>query len=337
MREVRTLTVPGNARPWLDAGVTLAEGDEVTLLASGQVYVSRLLGLSLLPRVVLWARVGGANVFRPGSDSASFRSASHGPLQLATLQGRWATPRGDHPAPQAYDAIEGALEVTVVRWATAASVGVAALAAFAPDDPLIAGEHARIRAARVLPRGFEPLWWVGSGDNFAEVTLDGAPAIALRSELNGGILRAPIDLPLAAGITVDWEWRVNQLPSVRAEDNALSHQYASLAVELDDGQDLSWYWSATLAPEHHYRCPFPSWPGETHLVVRSGDADQGRWVRERRDVAKDVAAALVKEPARITGIWLIASTMFGTRPASVDFRRIVVTDAQGTRHVIGGA
>ena len=84
----------------------------------------------------------------------------------------------------------------------------------------------------------------------------------------------------------------------------------------------------------HFRCPFPTWPGETHLVVRSGAADQGSWMRESRDVPADVAKALTRQPTRITGVWLIASTVFGSRAASVDFRKISLVDARGDRRLI---
>lgn len=335
VRDYRLVRLAGNARPWQDTGLTLREGEPVSLLSEGRVYPSRAPNLWLLPRVVLWARIGEADVFRPGTDTYSFRSAHAGSLRLATLQGSWSTPGGDHAAPAVYDSMEGAIDVLIIRWAgDDAAQGMAALAAFAPGEQLFEAEQRRLQTPSVLPRGFAPLWYVGSGDNFAEVQQDGAPIIALRSELNGGIICAPLDLSLERGLTVAWEWRVNQLPSVRAEDLTPFHQYASLAIGFDDGQDLSWYWSASMEADAHYRCPFPSFPGETHLVVRSGSADQGRWIGERRDVHVDVGRALSRAPARVTGVWLIASTMFGERPASVDFRNIAVIDARGARHPI---
>lgn len=335
IRDYRILRLAGNARPWLDTDLNLEKGEYVSLLAAGQVVLSRAANLALLPRVVLWGRVGDGAVFRPGSDTHTFRAGESGRLQLATLQGRWSTPRGDHPAPSAYDTIEGAIEVLVIRWRTSdTQQSLAALASLAQGDELVAAALAQTAAAPELPKGFEPLWFVGSGDNFSQRSFDGEPAIALRSELNAGIIRAPLDLPLSSGLTLAWEWRVNQLPSVRAEDAIPFHQYASIALEFDDGQDLTWYWSAALDPERHYRCPFPSWPGETHLVARSGSEEQGRWVAEKRDVQRDVDKALTNKPTRIKGVWLIATTVFGARPASVDFRRLRVIDAAGKTHVV---
>lgn len=322
--DFKIVTVAGNAPPWIDTGLDLKQGEFLTILSSGQVYISRAARLSLLPRVVLWTRVGDANVFRPGSDTSSFAANGTGRFRLATLQGRWSTPQGEHSAPAAYEKIEGALDVLVIRWASDANNGVRLLAEFASGDALISKENKRLQAPLKMPRGFEELWYVGSGANFNQTTFDGEAAIAVRSELNGGIIRAPLNLPLTSDTYIEWEWRLHQLPSSRSEDVMPFHQYISVAIEFDDGQDLSWYWSATLDKDKHYVCPLPSWPGETHLVARTGEDDHGLWVREQRDVRADIDLALTKKPTRIVGVWLIALTVFGQRPASTDFRRIAV-------------
>ena len=69
--------------------------------------------------------------------------------------------------------------------------------------------------------------------------------------------------------------------------------HLSMAVEFDDGLDLSYQWSSALPPETAYQCPFPHWSNrETHLVVRSGTRELGRWLREERRVYTDRSAAI---------------------------------------------
>ncbi len=59
---------------------------------------------------------------------------------------------------------------------------------------------------------------------------------------------------------------MDQLPAKRAEDTLLTHDYMSVAVEFDDGRDLSYYWSVALPNETSYRCPLPHWrEREWHL------------------------------------------------------------------------
>jgi len=51
-------------------------------------------------------------------------------------------------------------------------------------------------------------------------------------------------------------------------------------------------------------------------------------------VYADVQSALARRPTRVTGVWLIVSTVFGALPASVDFRHISIDDARGVRYAI---
>jgi hypothetical protein len=43
-----------------------------------------------------------------------------------------------------------------------------------------------------------------------------------------------------------------------AEDTLPTHDYLSVAVEFENGQDLSYFWSAALPPESNFRCPIPT-------------------------------------------------------------------------------
>jgi len=77
--------------------------------------------------------------------------------------------------------------------------------------------------------------------------------------------------PLTETLRLRWRWRMDRLPGTRAEDTLLTHDYMSVAVEFDDGRDLSYHRSVTLPAETSYRCPLPHWrQREWHLVVRSG-------------------------------------------------------------------
>src|SRR6185369_8546548 len=87
-----------------------------------------------------------------------------------------------------------------------------------------------------------------------------------------------------------------------------SHDYVSIALEFDDGRDLTWHWSSTLPDGFAYPCPFDYWRKlETHIVIRSGTEDLDRWVEEERPVLSDYRAAVHQPaPARVVNAWLIA-------------------------------
>ena len=72
-----------------------------------------------------------------------------------------------------------------------------------------------------------------------------------------------------------------------------------------------------------YRCPIPSWRNrETHLVIRSGGAELGRWITEEREVLRDYQRAVGAPPARIVAVWLIAVSIFQHGVARAEYRNI---------------
>jgi Protein of unknown function (DUF3047) len=335
VRDAAVLHLPARLPPWTDTGLTVERGDRLTILAAGRVVWGG--GLEAGPRYHLWGRIGDDPLFRLGTDTATLTAAGAGRLRLCIYHGTWATPDGTLATPiDAYAALQGGLDVLVIRWHAGfpAERGLAELASLAPSDPLLAEEGARAAAARRLPDGFEPLWFLGHSEIFHRAESEGAPIVALRADANAGIVRRPVELPLKPGTSLEWTWRINAPPSRVAEDSFATHDYTSVALEFDDGRDLTWYWSASLPAGHHYACPLPRWRGkEWHTVTRSGPAGLGTWVDERADVHADAARALGNVPARIVAVWLIAVSLFQRTQASTDFRRIALIQ-DGRPHVL---
>jgi hypothetical protein len=120
------------------------------------------------------------------------------------------------------------------------------------------------------------------------------------------------------------------------EDTALTHDYLSIALEFDDGQDLTWYWSRCLPEGFSYRCPLPHWRRrETHIVARSRTADLGRWIDEERPVLADHQAAIGgSAPGRVVRAWLIAQTVPQASHAVGEFRRIELVDGDQKLRVL---
>lgn len=307
------MTLPGDLPPWLDTGLAVSPGDEVTLLSEGRIVLSRELGLWSQPRFALWGRFGRDGILWNGTeDTTTQRADREGTLWLATLQGEWATRTGDLATPvEAYRGVGGALHVLAVRWRGAAREGLGAWAGAAPDAALVVAERERLAAPVPVPEGWDYLWFVGRSDVFRPERIDGRPAIAVDASNDVGILRREIDFGLDPDTELGWSWRIDELPSREPEDQLLHHDYLSIALEFENGRDLTWLWSASLDPEKHFACPIPTWQArETHLVARSGAAGLGRWQREARRVRADYAAAIGEPPDRIVAVWLIALSLF---------------------------
>ena len=153
---------------------------------------------------------------------------------------------------------------------------------------------------------------------------------------NVGILCRPADVPLTPTLQLRWSWRIDELPASLPEDTLLTHDYLSVALEFDDGRDLTWYWSCALPAGFAYHCPLDHWRHrETHVVVRSGTTDLGRWVDEERTVLADHKVAIGgRTPARVVRAWLIAVSLFQAGEGRGEFGRIELVDGDNIVRVL---
>jgi len=138
---------------------------------------------------------------------------------------------------------------------------------------------------------------------------------------NAGILARDVSLANGDDVTISWDWQVDTLPSEVSEEHAETHDYLSVAVLFDNGQDISYVWSSSLEEGTVFRCPLPDWADkETHLVIRSDPSELGKWLSEERNLKADYARYIGGEmPTAITQVWLISVSYFqsGTGKARV--------------------
>lgn len=320
--------VAANRAPWTATGLVARRGAPVTWLAHGDSWLLSRRGPHLGAGLQLRARTGGRAPALSATGPTHTASAPHdGPIELACLfpdelRGPEERLIGD-AIPRA--AFRGGFGVVVAAWPPGTDVP-ARLAAAARADPtgLIAREAARLAHPVRPPAGWEahphvPLAGLHTAHH------DGI-AVATRGGVE--IVRTPVRAPLSDTLELRWRWRVDALPSTVAEDTLLTHDYLSIAVELDDGRDLTYHWSAALPPETHYRCPLPHWRHrEWHLVVRSGADGLGEWQREARRVAPDRDRAIGgPRPREVVAVWLIATTVGQRREGRAVYADVELVD-----------
>ena len=165
---------------------------------------------------------------------------------------------------------------------------------------------------RELPAGFTYLPEIGEANVFEKYEEGARRGVHSITAAEAGIIRKPIDLPLTEETEIEFDWRYVTLPAQGAETSAATHDYHSIAVEFDNGQDITYYWSSELPVGTGFRCPIPTWTGrETHVVARSGTEGLGQWFNEERDVYRDYGEKIGGTlPAKIVRVWLIAVSLF---------------------------
>ena len=324
--DARVVWLPGDVPPWTDTGLTVAQGDRITLLAAGRVTLLPGTEMWSGPRMLLWGRVGETGeIFKGTQDTQTYTALANGPLSLATCQGEWASRTGELATPvEMYDGLTGGIGVCIIKWSGDPLAGLTALRDSGAADELIADEIGRLTEPVAKPDGWEYLWFLGPADIFTETPANGGRGIRLHAHNDVGILQKPVALEFTPDTTLSWRWRMEQLPSAVAEDLLPHHDYMSVAVEFDNGLDLTYYGSAALPEGTHYACPIPMWAArETHLVIRSGAEGIGEWFDERRNVYEDYATAIGGEaPGRVVAVWLIGVTLFQHTTGIADFADI---------------
>lgn len=329
------VSVGPSAEPWIEAGLSIPAGTAMSLVADGVIHASRALDVGFGPRVGLWFRIGGGEVAKIVGDASTLYAAEGGALRFAAKPpGEFATRLGAFEPSEARAGMSGGFEVAVIQWR---GDPVPALQAAAQVDAALFGQALQRLLAPVLPPvGWHYLWRLGQGEIFTPDTHD-ASALCCHTRADVGILQFPVDRPLTEHSAISWSWCVEQLPSALPEHTEPTHDYLSLAVEFDNGLDLTWMWSAALPIDTIFQCPLAWWKErETHWVVRSGSRQLGHWVDERRTLAEDYRRAIGGElPRRIVGVWLIANTVFQRGEGRCRYRRIELLDADG-RHPVQG-
>jgi hypothetical protein len=328
--DVQLIQVPVKRPPWTSTSIHADVGDRITWLAWGHVDLLKPLGVAVGPSMGLLCRVGNGNPVASGRSTRTFTAACGGVVQVAGRAPGWVQDDGSIvvdrvPYRLPYRAVTGMLSAIVVRWPPRADPREALASVASRDQSGLCGaEAARLANPPQPPPGWNPLPATGEEEIWAPADR----GVRLDCNDNVGIIRHPVDAPLTSTLRLRWSWRIDELPSQLPEDTKITHDYLSIALQFDDGQDLTWYWSSALPEGFSYRCPLDYWRKvETHIVVHSGPPNVGSWVNEDRGVLADHQAAIGgPAPARVVNAWLIGVSLFQGGRARGEFRNIELVD-----------
>jgi len=326
--------VPADSSGWIDSGIDVNAGESLTLLSSGSASLADGSGLSFGASTLLCHRLRpSGQVTKFAAAGTTFTAAAKGRLELVVnFPGAWVDRSGGLDAAWPRQAAVGTFHVAVLVWRGSVDDGLALFAAM-DRSGLAIEERSRVRSPARLPKGWQPLWRVGPTDVYREsFTSPESPCIACRCAGDGGIITYPVDVALDHSTRLGWSWRMIELPSKVNEDVTPTHDYLSIAVEFDNGLDLTYLWSAALPVGAFFRCPFPWWnERETHQVIRRGEADLGRWQEEEQPILADYERAIGGQPPlRIVDVWLIGVAILQGGRGECEYRKITLKGETAT-------
>lgn len=326
----RLFEIKGPDLPWIDLGLEAAKGQQVTFLLTGRMWIARQFDLWFPPGLVFHARTRGKRPnYSPGTDTGTMTAAHDGPLEMARAAAQFSNEDGKLWTPQdEYRKQEATIIGVALLWKGDAATGLASLAAQGDVDGLVAAEITRLKRGRKLPEGWSNYFGLGGGAEVFSRAENGD--IVCESTGLASIIERPLSLPFSARPKLGWRWKIDELPSAVAEDQAPFHDYLSIGVKFEDGQDLTYIWSAALPMGKVFRCPLAGWSQiETHMIVDSGPKGLGSWRTFQRDIAADYAAHIGGPASGVSHIWLLAVTPFQRRRGACRYADIGVVTGDG--------
>ncbi|WFL78400.1 DUF3047 domain-containing protein [Altererythrobacter arenosus] len=292
------LLIDGSESDWTPCGLSVARGDRFQISARGHGWLAKGLGLVFEPQAALFVRIGGVGpVRRIAAADWVFEAWTNGEVEILSKGLSEFADRNGTLLPGKRPAMRPGFSVRTARTeAQCDGTGV--------------------------PADWNYLWRIGEAQVFTGERDD----VEVSLDASVGILQRDVDIPLTGNTLLEWDWLVESLPSALPEDLAFTHDYLSIAVEFENGRDLTYMWSAGLDEGHIFRCPLDWWcDWETHWVLRSGPTGLGQWHNEKRLIAADYREALGEPvPARVVRVWLIANSVFQRQSAHARFRNIRV-------------
>ena len=309
---------------WINTGLEAAKGDKILVSAEGSLDIG--LKAPMDSRHLIWVRFGdNGEVFQLTFNDEIINANDNGVLHVAFL----------NPPNVVLGNRKGKLnssykmipETDLDFKISAAKLNGSQLDKTAFAQSLAKAER-NAELAKSLPAGFDHLWYLGASNIFASKQTSRGPGVFIKTNDDGGIIKKKLDIPLTKTTEIDFSWLYRKLPAIAPETTLPTHDYMSIAIEFDNGQDITWYWSHSLAPETFYRCPLAGWDKvETHIVVQSGQDGLGEWHQHKRNIYTDYSTSVGGEmPKKIVGVWFIGNSIFGRRGADAEFANISVQD-----------
>ena len=240
-----------------------------------------------------------------------------------------------------------------VRAGTLLLALVAAVAVAADDATIEVAAFSHSRPDAELPAGWEPLTFPGVAKRTAYRLVDDGGTTVLRAEADGagsGLLRRRAADPRTHPFLA-WRWKVAGVVADSDATRKFGDDYAARVyvmfrhdpraspfsrsqhalMRLFYGEDpphagLVYVWDNRHAPGTVLHNPYSE--RMRMIVVRSGNAEAGRWVSEERNVLDDYRRAFGEEPPPIAGVAVMTDTDDTGASATAWFGDIVLRRAR---------
>jgi len=177
---------------------------------------------------------------------------------------------------------------------------------------------------RGIPSGWQGQNWGSPKYDFTTTTDDSTPAIHLKSENDSSTISRELKVDVKQYPILQWTWKVVVLPKAgdarrKETDDEAAQLYVTFPrfPQAVRSRIIGYIWDSN-AP---VGAIFPSQKVSTitYLVVRSGDADLGKWLTETRNVLNDFKRIYGEDPGESVGAVAISINSQNTNARAESF------------------
>src|SRR5262245_17158884 len=212
-------------------------------------------------------------------------------------------------------------------------LGLASAAASEPSRVLVEDWSGHRAGHAGIPEGWKGQTWGSPRYDFAVIADGPGQVLRLRSRGDNSTVSKEIRVDVRRFPLLVWRWKVTTLPAggdsrrkeAAAQAAPLSLPFPRSPTALRS-RIIGYVWD-TQAPAGAVVRSEPGRPA-TYVVVRSGEADVGRWIVETRDVAADYRAIWGEEPAEEARVLSVAIDSNDTRSSAESFIAEIVFRAR---------
>jgi hypothetical protein len=178
-----------------------------------------------------------------------------------------------------------------------------AATAWAAEQVVIEDWSKHALGVKGIPAGWQGQNWGSPVYDMTVIENDGHRALHLKSRDDGGTVTRDIKgkINLRETPSLEWRWKVVALPRggnscKKATDDQAAQLYVTWPrfPEAVRSRVIGYVWDSTLPAGTI--CKSEKHGIVTYLVVRSGTADLGKWITERRHVVEDYRKIFGEEP-----------------------------------------
>jgi hypothetical protein len=132
---------------------------------------------------------------------------------------------------------------------------------------------------------------------------------------------------------MEWSWKVTEIPEKGdARRKNTNDQALQILAAFENRKVISYIWDSN-APEGTVMDESVGWPFSVRIkvvVVRSGNADQSKWVVERRNIYEDYRTLFREETPRLSGVRIQTNTQYTRDSAEGFVGNIIFSKARAT-------